>query len=85
MEKRKLGKTDIEVSAIALGVWSFGGEDWNDVQEKESIDTVHAALDNGINFIDTATKFNINLIFPQYHSVPCLYFIVRVCTKSSPF
>ncbi|MCX6050168.1 MAG: aldo/keto reductase [Chloroflexi bacterium] len=58
MEYRKLGKTDIDVSVIALGCWPFaGGQYWGDQDDTASIATVHAALDAGINFFDTAEGY----------------------------
>lgn len=58
MEYRKLGKTDIDVSVIALGCWPFaGGQYWGDQDDNASIATVHAALDAGINFFDTAEGY----------------------------
>lgn len=58
MEYRKLGKTDIEVSALALGCWPFaGGQYWGEQDDNVSIATVHAALDAGINFFDTAEGY----------------------------
>ena len=54
----KLGNTDINVSVIALGCWPFaGGAVWGDQDDKDSIATVHAALDAGINFFDTAEGY----------------------------
>ena len=54
----KLGNTDIEVSQIALGCWPFaGGAVWGDQDDNDSIKTVHAALDAGINFFDTAEGY----------------------------
>ena len=58
MEYRKLGKTDIDVSVMALGCWPFaGGAVWGDQDDEQSIATVHAALDAGINFFDTAEGY----------------------------
>jgi aryl-alcohol dehydrogenase-like predicted oxidoreductase len=58
VEYRKLGKTDVDVSVIALGCWPFaGGAYWGDQDDQDSIDTVHAALDAGINFFDTAEGY----------------------------
>ena len=49
MEYRKLGKTDIDVSVMALGCWPFaGGAVWGDQDDEQSIVTVQAALDVGI-------------------------------------
>jgi len=50
-----LGKTDIKVSAIAMGCWAIvGDETWGPQDEKQAIATIQAALDEGINFFDTA-------------------------------
>lgn len=58
MEYRKLGKTDIDVSVMALGCWPFaGGKYWGEQDDNVSIATVHAALDAGINFFDTAEGY----------------------------
>ena len=58
MEFRKLGNTDIEVSVMALGCWPFAGRSfWGDQDDDVSIATVHAALDAGINFFDTAEAY----------------------------
>lgn len=54
----KLGNTDIAVSVIALGCWPFaGGAVWGNQDDNDSIATVHAALDAGINFFDTAEGY----------------------------
>lgn len=58
MEYRKLGLSDIEVSPLALGCWALGGgSGWGDQKETLSIATIHAALDHGINFFDTAEVY----------------------------
>ncbi len=58
MEYRKLGRTNIHVSVLALGCWPFaGGKYWGDQDDNASIATVHAALDAGINFFDTAEGY----------------------------
>jgi myo-inositol catabolism protein IolS len=55
---RKLGPTDIEVSVVALGCWAMaGGRTWGPQDEADSIATVHAALDAGSNFFDTAEAY----------------------------
>lgn len=54
MERRPLGKTGIEVSPLALGCWPIAGMTSPDVTETDSLATVAACLDLGINFLDTA-------------------------------
>ncbi len=56
MEYRKLGNTGLEVSALAFGGSSLGGV-FRDIDEAEAIRSVHVALDNGINLIDTAPYY----------------------------
>jgi aryl-alcohol dehydrogenase-like predicted oxidoreductase len=53
MERRRLGTTDLELSVIGLGTWVFGGR-WGGADDADSIAACHAALDAGINWIDTA-------------------------------
>src|SRR5467141_4468931 len=54
MEYTVISGTEMNVSRIALGTWAIGGWMWGGTDEKESIRTIHAALDLGINLIDTA-------------------------------
>ena len=49
--------TPLRVSRIALGTWAIGGWMWGGTNEDESIRTIHAALDRGINLIDTAPVY----------------------------
>src|ERR1700754_2461788 len=56
MKYRKLGKTGLEVSALAFGGSSLGGV-FRDVDEAKAIRAVHVALENGINLIDTAPYY----------------------------
>ena len=58
MQYRKLGRTDIPVSAIAMGCWVLAGDaTWGPQDMAESIATVHAALDAGVNLFDTAEGY----------------------------
>ncbi len=55
MQTRRLGKTDLSVSVIGLGGWALGGGyDWGPTDLNAAQQTVAAALDEGINLIDTA-------------------------------
>ena len=54
LEYTDIKDTNLIASRIALGTWAIGGWMWGGTDEKESIRTIHAALDYGINLIDTA-------------------------------
>jgi aryl-alcohol dehydrogenase-like predicted oxidoreductase len=56
MHYRKLGKTNFDVSEVSLGAWQIGGA-WGDVPDKDAERVLHAAIENGINFIDTADVY----------------------------
>jgi len=70
MLKRTLGKSKLEVSALGMGCWAIGGPwtwaqpgnepfpaGWGDTDDEESIRAVHAALELGVNFFDTAANY----------------------------
>ncbi len=56
MRMRTLGGTGITVSPYCLGAMMFGA--WGNPDHEESIRIIHAALDGGINFIDTADVYS---------------------------
>jgi aryl-alcohol dehydrogenase-like predicted oxidoreductase len=56
MEKRKLGRTPIEVTAIGLGLMSMSGV-YGNANDDESISVIHHALDRGINHLDSADMY----------------------------
>ena len=56
-ELRLLGRTGIRVSPVALGCWPISGMTSLDVNEADSLATIRAALDSGINFLDTAYAY----------------------------
>ena len=56
----RLGKTDLEVSAIAFGTWAFGG-DWGSFDEDESKAAIRHALDLGVTFFDTAQAYGFGV------------------------
>ena len=59
MKKVKLGRSDVEVSAMTVGCWPFGGgEYWGEQSQKDVDDVVHAALYLGVNTFDTAEMYN---------------------------
>ncbi|MEO1070252.1 MAG: aldo/keto reductase, partial [Cyanobacteria bacterium J06638_6] len=55
---RDFGKTGLKVSAIGLGTWNIGNQ-WGEIDEDTALATVHAALDHGVNIIDTAESYGI--------------------------
>ena len=59
MQRRRLGKTDIHVSPIGMGCWSYGGgEYWGEQSQRDVDYIVSMALDLGINLFDTAEMYN---------------------------
>jgi aryl-alcohol dehydrogenase-like predicted oxidoreductase len=67
---RVLGKSGLEVSALGMGCWAIGGPwiwaqpgeepqpaGWGNIDDKESIRAIHAGLESGINFFDTAANY----------------------------
>ncbi len=57
MELRRLGKTDIQVSPVALGCWPIAGMTSLGVNDADSRATIAACLEAGINFLDTAYNY----------------------------
>ncbi|WP_029898917.1 aldo/keto reductase [Desulfohalovibrio reitneri] len=57
MEYVTIPGTGMEVSRVALGTWAIGGWMWGGTDEDESIRTIHAALDKGVNLVDTAPVY----------------------------
>lgn len=55
MRYRKLGRTNLDVSEIGLGLWGMG--DWSDSDDRESLDSLQLAIDQGCNFFDTAWAY----------------------------
>ncbi|HET7620075.1 MAG TPA: aldo/keto reductase [Vicinamibacterales bacterium] len=56
MQYRALGTTDMRVSAVSFGAWAIGGF-WGATDDEESMRALHAAIDAGVNFIDTADVY----------------------------
>lgn len=56
MNYRSFGRTGWQLSEISFGAWALGA-DWGHVSEEEALDALNAALDEGINFIDTADVY----------------------------
>jgi aryl-alcohol dehydrogenase-like predicted oxidoreductase len=60
---KRLGNTDLELTTLGFGAWAIGGGDWTlgwgPQDDKDSIATIHRALDAGINWIDTAAVYGL--------------------------
>ncbi len=57
MEKRKLGRSNLEVSAMGLGCWAIGGKWYGEVEDKESIRAIQCGIDLGVNLLDSAEGY----------------------------
>jgi aryl-alcohol dehydrogenase-like predicted oxidoreductase len=56
MQYRALGRTGLSVSTISFGAWAIGGS-WGPVDDDASMAALHAAIDEGVNFVDTADVY----------------------------
>jgi len=56
MNYRELGRTGWKISEVSFGAWAIGGA-WGEVDDRESLAALHAALDGGVNFFDTADVY----------------------------
>jgi methylglyoxal reductase len=59
MQYCALGSSDLKVSAVGLGCWVMGGVYWAEPDDNESVAAVQAALDAGVNFVDTAPAYGL--------------------------
>ena len=63
MRKKRLGNSDLELTPIGIGAWAMGGGGWQFAwgpqDDDESIAAIHAALDRGVNWIDTAAVYGL--------------------------
>src|SRR5438105_3425305 len=63
MEVRQLGTSDLQITALGIGAWAMGGGGWagsmGPQEDSESIGAIHAALDHGLNWIDTAALYGL--------------------------
>jgi len=63
MQTRQLGNSDLHISTLGIGAWAIGGGGWNGSMgpqnDSDSIPAIHAALDHGVNWIDTAALYGL--------------------------
>lgn len=57
MEYRKIGNTDLQLSAITFGAWAAGGWMWGGIETKDAIDAIRSSYDHGVTSIDTAPVY----------------------------
>jgi aryl-alcohol dehydrogenase-like predicted oxidoreductase len=57
MRYRRLGRTGLEVSELGYGAWGIGGSQWLGAEDDESLKALHAAIDEGLTFVDTALAY----------------------------
>src|SRR5258708_22348795 len=60
MRQVRLGKTELQVSVLALGTWACGGE-WGAFDEDDGKGWIHAALDHGMTLFDTAQGYGFGV------------------------
>ena len=54
MQYREIGNTGMQASVVGIGTWQMGGWRWGGTDESQAIRALHAAIDAGINLVDTA-------------------------------
>lgn len=63
MQTKRLGNSDLEITPIGVGAWAIGGGGWafgwGPQDDDESVDAIRAAIDAGMNWIDTAAVYGL--------------------------
>jgi aryl-alcohol dehydrogenase-like predicted oxidoreductase len=63
VRRRRLGNSDLEITAVGFGAWAIGGGDWifgwGPQDDSDSVKAIHRAVDLGINWIDTAAAYGL--------------------------
>lgn len=83
MEYKVLGNSDLKLSPIGIGAWAIGGGgwafSWSDQDDQVSIRSIHAALDAGMNWIDTAAVYGLG------HSEEVVAEAIKTYPGSKPY
>jgi aryl-alcohol dehydrogenase-like predicted oxidoreductase len=56
---RILGKSDIPVTTVGMGLWAAGGDQWGETDDQKILSAIDCALDAGVNFFDTADAYGM--------------------------
>src|SRR5215471_2848311 len=63
MQTNQLGNSDLQITPLGIGAWAMGGSgwqfSWSDQDDNDSITAIHAALDAGVKWIDTAAVYGL--------------------------
>ncbi len=62
LPRRRLGRTDLDITALGLGTWAIGGPwafGWGPQDDEASVGAIHRAVELGINWIDTAAVYGL--------------------------
>lgn len=63
MQTRQLGNSDLHITPLGIGAWAIGGGGWNGSMgpqnDDDSVPAIHAALDHGLNWVDTAALYGL--------------------------
>lgn len=57
MRHQKFGNTGLTISEIGMGTWELGGREWGTIEEKDAVDLLRYAFENGVTFYDTADQY----------------------------
>jgi aryl-alcohol dehydrogenase-like predicted oxidoreductase len=83
MRTKRLGYSDMELTSIGVGAWAMGGAgwsfSWSQQDDGDSVRAIHAALDAGINWIDTAAVYGLG------HSEEVVALALRSWSGSKPY
>jgi len=59
----QLGQTGLEITRVGLGAWAIGGggweHSWGPQDDDESVAAIHRALEQGVNWVDTAAAYGV--------------------------
>lgn len=86
---KPLGNSDLEITPLGIGAWAMGGAGWKfawgEQDDNDSIDAIHAALDAGLNWIDTAAVYGLGhseeIVAKAVHGMSNKPFIFTKCER----